>query len=74
MTGESMLPQDVFVQLAKHFPRFHQIFNWSLVYSCLQHGTSYNTMLRQCAFKSPLLLVVKEYKGKLFGAFLVEEI
>lgn len=59
MIEESMLPHSVFVQIAVHFPLIYQLHNWSLVYSCLQHGTSFNTMVRKCMHQDPLLLIIK---------------
>ena len=72
MTDESMVPHEVFVQIAVHFPLIFQLHNWSMLYSCLKHGTSFNTMMRHCKNQDPLLFAIKEYKGRLFGAFLID--
>ena len=74
MIDESMLPHSVFVRIAVHFPLIFQLHNWTVLYNCLQHGTSFNTMIKKCMHQDPLLLIVKEYKGRMFGAFFSEPI
>lgn len=69
-----MIAHEVFVQIAVHFPLIYQLHNWSLLYSCLNHGTSFNTMMRNCKGQDPLLLVIKQYKGRIFGAFLIDQL
>jgi hypothetical protein len=53
-----MLPHEAFVEIATYFPLLYQLHNWSPVYRTIKDGTSFNTMLRECANKEPLLLVV----------------
>lgn len=42
---------------------------WRLVYSKKVHGKSYNTLLSKCSTEGPVMLVVLDYQGNVFGGF-----
>ncbi|KAJ1899065.1 oxidation resistance protein 1 [Kickxella alabastrina] len=46
--------------------------SWRLVYSMDQQGTSMHTMLTMCENEKELMLVIKDTKGRVFGAYLNE--
>ncbi len=52
----------------------YQQANWDRVYSATVNGTSFVTFLNKAKDQYPLILLVKEYKGERFGAFLVDSL
>ncbi|XP_067366825.1 nuclear receptor coactivator 7 isoform X1 [Channa argus] len=57
-------------QLATQIPPRTHGYPWELVYSTAIHGSSLKTLYRNMAgLDSPVLLVIKDMKKKVFGAF-----
>ncbi|KAI4487668.1 hypothetical protein M0802_011930 [Mischocyttarus mexicanus] len=55
--------------LCKQLPARAEGFLWTLVFSTSQNGFSLKSMYRQMAnFESPILLVIKDTEGNVFGA------
>jgi len=52
-------------------PVIYQLYNWSKVYGSTRDGTSFNTLLNKAKGIEPAILLIKEYKGYKFGAFLI---
>ena len=52
----------------------YQQANWDRIYSATVNGTSFITFLNKAKDQYPILLLVKEYKGDTFGAFLVDSL
>ncbi|KAL0103367.1 hypothetical protein PUN28_017552 [Cardiocondyla obscurior] len=56
-------------QLCRHLPARAEGYQWTLVFSTSQHGFSLNSMYRKMAkVESPILLVVEDTEGSVFGA------
>ena len=52
----------------------YQQANWDRIYSATVNGTSFITFLNKAKDQYPILLLVKEYKGDTFGAFIVDSL
>jgi len=50
----------------------HQRAQWSLLYNSKLHGTSLSTFVGKCTGRGAAILVVKDTKGHIFGAFAAE--
>ncbi|XP_046644630.1 oxidation resistance protein 1-like isoform X6 [Daphnia pulicaria] len=56
-------------QLAKHLPARVEGYPWSLVFSTSQNGFSLNSLYRKMiGIDSPILLVIEDTQGNVFGA------
>jgi hypothetical protein len=55
-------------------PVLYQLYNWVRVYNSTRDGTSFSTFLNRAKGIEPAILLIKEYKGYKFGAFLIENI
>lgn len=55
-------------------PLLYQLCNWVRIYSSTKNGSSFHTFLNRARDQYPLILLVKEYKGYKFGAFIVDSI
>jgi len=52
-------------------PVIYQLYNWTKVYGSTRDGTSFNTFLKKSKNIEPAIILIKEYKGYKFGAFLI---
>lgn len=52
----------------------YKLYNWTKVYSARRDGSAFNTLLSKTKNVEPAILLVKEYKGNIIGAFLVESL
>nr|XP_012217749.1 PREDICTED: TLD domain-containing protein 2 isoform X12 [Linepithema humile] len=65
-----ILSDDHREQLCRHLPARAEGYQWTLVFSTSQHGFSLNSMYRKMAkIESPILLVIEDTEGNVFGAF-----
>ena len=62
--------EDIIQALRGHLPlrvRFAPV--WELLYSTVANGMSFNTFIQRTGWRSPTLLLVKDSKYSVFGAF-----
>ncbi|KAG8470100.1 hypothetical protein KFE25_008521 [Diacronema lutheri] len=57
-------------QLASWLPRRHSIARWTLLFSTGVDGYSLATLYRRACDRGPLLLLVRDTTGSLFGAYI----
>ncbi|KAJ8411465.1 hypothetical protein AAFF_G00162730 [Aldrovandia affinis] len=71
LRDHSELLEEAHIQrLGSHLPARVQVYPWRLVYSTAVHGTSLKTLYRNLGHvDSPVLLVIKDMDGQVFGAF-----
>lgn len=75
ITEESdIITPEHFENLARGFPILYKLYNWTKSYSARRDGSAFNTFLSKCANEEPAIFLVKEYKGNILGAFLVESL
>lgn len=56
-------------QLCQHLPARAEGYTWSLLYSTSKHGFSLKSLYREMAkIDSPILMVIQDTKGSVFGA------
>jgi len=55
-------------------PVLYQLYSWVKVYSTTRDGRSFTNFLSKCKSIEPAVLLIKEYKGYKFGAFLIESL
>lgn len=55
-------------------PNNFRLSNWSLIYANWKHGTSINTLFRNCEYIEPCILIIEEFNGNVFGAYLSDYI
>lgn len=60
--------------MVKHFPLLYKLYNWQKVFSARRDGSAFNTFLNKAKDVEPAILLLKEYKGNILGAFLVESL
>ncbi|XP_017461038.1 PREDICTED: oxidation resistance protein 1-like [Rhagoletis zephyria] len=66
-----LLTADIIRNLSKHLPARAEGYGWSLIYSTAIHGFSLNTLYREMKrFDSPVLLIIEDTNGAIFGALL----
>lgn len=53
----------------KYIPSYLKGNMWQLYYSKTRDGTSYRTLMRQCSDKGPVVLLVRDVRGNIFGGF-----
>lgn len=53
-----------------HIPYVFKTGNWNLIYQNHRDGSSINTLLTNVENRSPLIIVVKDLEGMVFGAYL----
>ena len=58
--------------LSAALPPIHKGATWALAYSTARDGVSLHTLLRKAAGAAPSLLVVRDGRGAVFGAFATE--
>lgn len=72
---EAILSKDVAHTLRMHIPRrLRNSPHWTLLYSLTQHGSSMSTLYNNLLESGPVFLSIKTTKGKVFGAFVSEQI
>lgn len=59
----------VFEQLAAWLPRRHSVARWTLLFSTAADGYALSTLYRKACERGPLLLLVADTRGSLFGAY-----
>ncbi|XP_060947306.1 nuclear receptor coactivator 7 isoform X2 [Limanda limanda] len=71
LSESSDLLQDTHIEkLSCRLPARVQGYPWRLAYSTVNHGTSLKTLYRNlAAVDSPVLLVIRDMDGQIFGAF-----
>ncbi|XP_035000324.1 nuclear receptor coactivator 7 isoform X1 [Hippoglossus stenolepis] len=71
LSESSDLLQDTHIEkLSCRLPARVQGYPWRLAYSTVKHGTSLKTLYRNLAMvDSPVLLVIRDMDGQIFGAF-----
>lgn len=62
--GPSLVPQ-----IENCLPMHIQGYDWKLLYSLMQHGSSLDTLMRKVRNQSPTLIVVETAKGEVFGGY-----
>ncbi|XP_038665902.1 oxidation resistance protein 1a isoform X4 [Scyliorhinus canicula] len=68
-----LLQTDQIEKLAKHLPPRTVGYPWTLIYSTAKHGMSLKTLYRSMTgVDTPMLLVIKDSDGQLFGALASE--
>ena len=73
LSEESTIISEIqFSNLVLKLPMLYQLYNWNKVYSCRRDGTSFNTFINKTKGVEPMILLIKEYKGYVFGAYIVE--
>jgi hypothetical protein len=60
--------------LVVYMPVLYRLYNWGKCYSSTRDGTSFTTFLNKTKGIEPAIIMIKEYKGYKFGAFLIEAI
>ena len=74
MEESDIISHEHFDNLTKGFPILYKLYNWVKVYSARRDGSAFNTFLNKSRNVEPAILLIKEYKGNILGAFLVESI
>ena len=69
-----ILSGEEFVGVVKAMPVLYQLYNWTRLYNSTKDGSSFTTLLNRCQGVEPAILLIKEYKGYRFGAFLIENL
>ncbi|XP_071816433.1 MTOR-associated protein MEAK7-like [Apostichopus japonicus] len=71
--ASSLLDVPSLLLLNRHLP--HQLrLQWRFLYSSLIHGASFATFLSHIKDKGPIILVVKDSNGNIFGSFVSESL
>lgn len=71
--ASSLLDVPSLLLLNRHLP--HQLrLQWRFLYSSLIHGASFATFLSHIKDKGPIILVVKDSNGNVFGSFVSESL
>lgn len=65
----NILTSEHFLEILDYIPPVLKLRNWKLVYSNITHGISLNTLIYKCKDIGPNILVVKDFKGWVFGAY-----
>jgi len=60
--------------LVKKFPLLYKLYNWQKAFSARRDGSAFNTFLNKTKNIEPAIILIKEYKGNILGAFIVESI
>lgn len=69
----TILNPDQFHKLIFALPPVLKLCNWNLVYANMTHGTCFEVLFRLVGdFDYPNLLVIKDWKGNVFGAYFNE--
>jgi len=71
-TGKTMLQKEGMKRLATLIPDRLDIKDFYLLYSCALHGTSLNTLFGNSKGYSPAILLIKDSKDHIFGAYITE--
>ena len=53
-------------------PVLYQLYNWTKSYGSTRDGSSFTTFLNRCNGVEPAIILIKEYKGYKFGAFVTD--
>lgn len=69
---QSFLTPRQFALLEHALPESNQCHAWTRLFSLREHGASLDTLLRRAQNQSPTLLVIRDAKGAVFGAFTPE--
>lgn len=72
--SSDIITEEHFENLAKGFPMLYKLYNWEKVYSTRRDGSAFSTFLNKTKGVEPSILLIKEYKGNILGAFLVDMI
>jgi len=67
-----ILTDSMLIQLGVHIPAISRIKPWELVFSINQDGTSMYTFYTKTAKFNPTILLIKDTKGRVFGAYVTE--
>lgn len=65
-----IISDTMFHNLSFSLPMLYQQCNWTRIYSSTINGSLFTTFLNKANGYYPLILLVKEYKGWKFGAYL----
>lgn len=69
-----IITEEHFCNLAKGFPMLYKLYNWEKAYSIRRDGSAFSTFLKKTRGVEPAIMLIKEYKGNILGAFLVDAI
>ena len=67
--ASELLAPRVLCSLHALLPLTQQVGDWVLIYSVKQHGSSLDTMLRNCRNQGPSVVVVRDTCGNTFGGY-----
>mmetsp|Transcript_49384 Transcript_49384/g.56885 ORF Transcript_49384/g.56885 Transcript_49384/m.56885 type:complete len:586 (+) Transcript_49384:23-1780(+) len=70
----AILDEDSFLNLIRKVPSLYQICDWKILYSISAHGTSLKQLYRLAKDQAPYLLVIRDSKDNVFGAFIADTI
>uniref|UniRef100_H2XX66 Oxidation resistance protein 1 n=1 Tax=Ciona intestinalis TaxID=7719 RepID=H2XX66_CIOIN len=77
LDSSNLLNDDTFFQLCRHIPARTIGCAWKLLYSTFEHGMSLRTLYRKVTNKyhedTPVVIVVQDSNGHVFGAFCSNE-
>uniref|UniRef100_H2YD23 Oxidation resistance protein 1 n=1 Tax=Ciona savignyi TaxID=51511 RepID=H2YD23_CIOSA len=73
LDSSNLLNDDTLLELCRHIPARTIGCPWKLLYSTFEHGISLRTLYRKVASKynddTPVVLIVQDSGGQIFGAF-----
>jgi hypothetical protein len=65
----ALVSNDQFAQIISCVPDLYQMFEWKLIYSNIQHGTSFSNLMRRANSASPFIIIIKDCVGNILGAY-----
>jgi len=70
----SILDDELFVNLVRRVPSLYQVSDWKLLYSMTRDGISLLNLYRRAEGVMPYLLVLRDAKENIFGAFIADSL
>ncbi|CAD8050522.1 unnamed protein product [Paramecium sonneborni] len=74
MQQSKIFDNDELNQIIAHIPSIYKTSNWTLIFSNIINGSSFQTLLHKCENRSPLILVIQDVNECKFGAYLNESL